>query len=127
MQTRDEVEGLHNSKEFFQPLECLYQAMKHREKVFYYFYKITLLRKNEKLFVIASPQTSFGVPLSRIHFSPTGEAIFVMTLTKREILTSRKVLYTKSFTFNQLLFCQKMLSKIRIFQLKRKKVDTACF
>ena len=49
-----------------------------------------------------------------------------MALIKTEILTSRKVLHTKSFTRNQFLFCQKMLSKIRIFQLKRKKVDTAC-
>ena len=34
MQTRDEVEGLHNSKEFFQPLECLYQAMQTPGKSF---------------------------------------------------------------------------------------------
>ena len=27
MQTRDEVEGLRNCREFSQPLECLYQAM----------------------------------------------------------------------------------------------------
>ena len=27
MQTRDEVEGLHNCREFSQRLECLYQAM----------------------------------------------------------------------------------------------------
>ena len=38
-----------------------------------------------------------------------------MALIKREILTSRKVLYTKSCTRNQFLFCKKMLSKIRIF------------
>ena len=39
MQTRDDVEGLHNCLEFSQPLECLYQAtpglFKHRKKVFY--------------------------------------------------------------------------------------------
>ena len=34
MQTRDEVEGLHNCREFFQPLECLYQAMQTQEKSF---------------------------------------------------------------------------------------------
>ena len=29
--TRDEVEGLHNCREFFQPLSCLYQAMQTRK------------------------------------------------------------------------------------------------
>ena len=32
MQTRDEVEGLHNCREFSQPLECLYQVMQTQEK-----------------------------------------------------------------------------------------------
>ena len=36
-----------------------------------------------------------------------------MALIKREILTSRKILSTKSCTRNQFLFCKKMLSKIR--------------
>ena len=31
MQTRDEVEGLHNCLEFSQPLSCLYQAMQTRK------------------------------------------------------------------------------------------------
>ena len=47
---------------------------KHRKKVFYCFYKITFPRKNAKL--------------------------FVMALIKREILTSRKVLYTTFCTRN---------------------------
>ena len=34
MQTRDEVEGLHNCLEFSQPLECLYQAMQTPENSF---------------------------------------------------------------------------------------------
>ena len=34
MQTRDEVEGLHNCREFSQPLEWLYQAMQTQEKSF---------------------------------------------------------------------------------------------
>ena len=34
MQTRDEVEGLHNCREFSQPLECLYQDMQTQEKSF---------------------------------------------------------------------------------------------
>ena len=34
LQTRDEVEGLHNCREFFQRLECLYQAMQTQEKSF---------------------------------------------------------------------------------------------
>ena len=34
MQTRDEVEGLHNCREFSQHLECLYQALQTQEKSF---------------------------------------------------------------------------------------------
>ena len=34
MQTRDDVEGLHDCLEFSQPLECLYQAMQTQEKSF---------------------------------------------------------------------------------------------
>ena len=34
MQTPDEEEGLHNCREFSQPLECLYQAMQTQEKSF---------------------------------------------------------------------------------------------
>ena len=35
MQTLDVVSGLHNCLEFSQTLECLYQAIQTREKVFY--------------------------------------------------------------------------------------------
>ena len=34
MQTRDEVEGLQNCREFSQPHECLYQALQTQEKKF---------------------------------------------------------------------------------------------
>ena len=34
MQTRDEVEGLHNCQEFSQPLKCLYQANANTGKKF---------------------------------------------------------------------------------------------
>ena len=34
MQTRDEVEGLHNRLEFPQRLDCLYQAMQTQKKSF---------------------------------------------------------------------------------------------
>ena len=34
MQTRDDVEGLHDCLEFFQPLECLYHAMQTQEESF---------------------------------------------------------------------------------------------
>ena len=34
MQTRKEVEGLNNRREFSQRLECLYQAMQTQEKKF---------------------------------------------------------------------------------------------
>ena len=34
MQTRDEVDGLRNCREFSQRLECFYQAMQTQEKKF---------------------------------------------------------------------------------------------
>ena len=40
---------------------------------------------------------------------------FCMALIKREILTSHKILSTRSCTRNQVLFSKKMLCKIRIF------------
>ena len=62
---------------------------KHRKKFFYCFYKITFPRKKRKT--------------------------LCLTLIKREILTSRKILSTKSCTRIQFLFCKKMLCKIRSF------------
>ena len=49
-----------------------------------------------------------------------------MALIKREILTSRKVFYTKSYTRNQFLFCKKDAFQNMDFarlkcQLKREK------
>ena len=67
---------------------CVYIRL-YRQKVFYCFYKITSPRKKRKT--------------------------LCMTLIKREILTSRKILSTKSCTRNQFLLCKKMLCKIRIF------------
>ena len=54
-----------------------------------------------------------------------------MALIKREIFTSRKIVYTKACTRNQFLFCRKMLSKIRYFsrlkrQRKQKLTQLAC-
>ena len=51
MQTRDEVEGLHNCQEFSQPLECLYQAMQTQEKSFLLLLWNNFPEKKEKLFV----------------------------------------------------------------------------
>ena len=65
------------------PSRVYIRLCKHRKKVFYCFYKITFPRNNAQL--------------------------FVMALIKREILTSRKVLYSKSCTRNQFLLCKKML------------------
>ena len=78
------VEGLHNCREFSQPLSCLLiRLCKYRKKVFYCFYKLTFLRKNAK-------------PL-------------VMALIKiREILTSHGVLCMKSCMRNKFLFCEKV-------------------
>ena len=57
---------------------------------------------------------SRSVPLEH---APGAKSLVCVGL-KREILTSRKVLYTNSCTRNQFLFCKQMLSKIRIFLLK---------
>ena len=55
-----------------------------------------------------------------------------MAMIKREILTSREVLYTKSRSHNQFLFCKKYAFQNVDFshlkcQLKQKQIDTACF
>ena len=73
METLDVVSGLHDCKELSQPVECLYQAMQTQEKVFFCFYKITFPRKKKN-------------------------SLFRL-LIKREILTSREVLYTKLKVF----------------------------
>ena len=49
MQTRVKVEGLHNCREFFQPLECLCQATQTQEKGLYCFYKTTFEKKRKTL------------------------------------------------------------------------------
>ena len=71
------------------PSRVYIRLCKHRKKVFYCFYSITFPRKKRKT--------------------------LWMALIKREILTSRKILSTKSCTRNRFLFCKKMLCKIRIF------------
>ena len=92
MQRLDFVSGLHNCQEFSQPVECLYQAM-HRKKAFYCFYKITFPRKKKN-------------------------SLFRL-LIKREILTSREVLYTKlNVRVISSCFAIKMLSKKGFFSLK---------
>ena len=94
MQTLDFVSGLHKCQEFSQPLGCLYQAMQTLEKnVFYCFYKITFSRKKKN-------------------------SLFRL-LIKREILTSREVLYTKlNVRVISSCFAIKMLSKKGFFSLK---------
>ena len=67
MQTRDEVEGLHNYCQVF--ISGYVDYVNTEKKIFYCLYKLTLPRKKPTKF-------------------------FVMALIKREILTSREVLYT---------------------------------
>ena len=60
------------------------------------------------------------------------KALLFRALIKREILTSREVLYTMLVRVIIPCFPKEMLSKIRVFlawrcQLKQKKIDTACF
>ena len=104
MQTLDVVSGLHNFQEFFQPLECLYQAMQTQDKSFQLFLLIFPRKEKNSLFRL---------------------------LIKREILASREVLYTK---LNERVisscFAVKMLSikgffSLKLCQLKRKKIGTA--
>ena len=73
------------------PSSVYVRLCKYKKKVFYSFYKSTFRRKNAKLFVIA--------------------------LTKTEILTSREVLYIKFFNLTRVIssFAKTRLSKIRIF------------
>ena len=66
--------------------------MQKQEKVFYCFYKLTFPRKDANL--------------------------FVMALIKTEIFTSRVVLYSKSCTRNQSLFCKKEAFQNRDFVCK---------
>ena len=91
MQTLDFVSGLHNCQDSPNPSSVYIRLCKHRKKVFYCFYKITFRRKKKN-------------------------SLFRL-LVKREILTSREVLYTR---LNVLLICScfaiKMLSK-KIFQV----------
>ena len=67
MQTRDKVEGLHNCREFSQPLECLHQAMQIQEKSF--------------------------LLLLQVNFPEKSAQLFYMAPIKREIPTSGKVLH----------------------------------
>ena len=90
VQSRDEVEGLHIGQKFSQPLECLYQGMQTQEKSF-----LLLLGNN-------FPEEKSKTLLFR-------------ALIKREILTSREVLYTKLVRVISPCFARKMLSKIRVF------------
>ena len=93
MQTRDEVGGFHNGREFPQPLECLYQDMQTQEKkVFYCFYEITLREKSKSLLFRA--------------------------LIKREILTSREVLHTKLVRVFSPCFPKRCVPKYGFFSLK---------
>ena len=70
MQTRHEVEGLHNCREFSQPLKCLYQDMQTKEKSF-----LLLLQNNFQ--------------------EKKCKPLLFRALIKREILTSCDVLRTK--------------------------------
>ena len=65
---------------------------KHGKKFFYCFYKITFPRKKCRTLCLA--------------------------LIKREILTSRKCLFTKSCTRNQFLFAKRGFAKYEFFSLK---------
>ena len=57
-QTRDEVESLHNGREFSQPFECLYEAMQTQKKSFLLLLGNNFIeKKTQKLFVMALVKT----------------------------------------------------------------------
>ena len=90
MQTLDFVSGLHNGREFSQPLECLYQDMQTKAKNFLLLFKNNFQEKKSK-------------------------TLLFRALIKREILNSREVLRTKLVRVISPCFAEKMLSKIRVF------------
>ena len=93
MQTLDFVSGLHNCQDSPNPSILDIMLCKHRKKVFYCFYKTTFPRKKKN-------------------------SLFRL-LIKREILTSREVLYTKlNVRVISSCFAIKMLSKKEFFSLK---------
>ena len=93
MQTLDFVLGLHNCQDSPNPSSVYIRLCKHRKKVFYCFYKITFPRKKKN-------------------------SLFRL-LIKREILTTREVLYTKlNVRVISSCFAIKMLSKKGSFSLK---------
>ena len=91
VQTRDEVEGLHCCRDFPNPSSVYIRICKHRKKVFYCFYKKNFQEKKSK-------------------------TLLFRALIKREILTSREVLYTKLVrVISPPCFAEKMLCKIQVF------------
>ena len=97
---RDEVEGLHNYREFRLPTPRVFISgyANTAKKVFYYFYEITCPRKNAKL--------SFY-----------------------QILTSREVLYTKLVRVSSSCFAKRCFSKYAFkmsAQAKKKKTQDVC-
>ena len=106
MQTRDEVEGLHNRREFSQPLECLYQDMQTQEKVFYCFYRITFPRKKAKLSCLELWLKEKFLPVAK-SCTRSLHALSVLVLQKKAFQNTR-------------------FSRLKC-QLKWKINNTACF
>ena len=68
MQTRDEVEGLHNRREFSQPPSVYIRLCKHRNKVFYCFYEI-------------SSSKNYNAGKDKIHFTDQNVSPYNINLT----------------------------------------------
>ena len=104
--------------------ECSYQAMQIQEKNFYCFYKLTFPRK--KIFVMALIKGEILILL----FSPKTNKQTERTLagTPQQLWpitagpASREVLYRKSCSRNQFLFCKNNAFQNTDFFLKRKKL-----
>ena len=88
--------------------ECSYQAMQIQEKNFYCFYKLTFprkkifvmaLRKGEILILLASPKTNKQTERT---LAGTPQQLWPITAGP----ASREVLYRKSCSHNQFLFCK---------------------
>ena len=93
MQTRDEVEGLHNCLEFSQPVGCLYQEMQTWEKKF----SIAFIKQ-------LSPEKR--------------KTLLFRALIKEKFLPVVKSCTMKLVCIISLCFAKKMLSKLQFSSLK---------
>ena len=98
---------------------CCENAVKHyaNPRLHLGFAQLSRILPTPLVFISGYANTGkkFSIAFIKQLYREKTQKLFVMVLIKTEILTSPKVLYMKSCTHNQFLFCKKMLSKIQIF------------